>query len=161
MTKAQHEFERKFLLDYMWFGRTILALQSRVLNDAFNTETDDDCKRAYVLAIHTNLMQECEHVAAWLLAFRRFAAAKTPLLDTLLEYQPGDARLKDVLKDVTSPEKIQTVFGITPETFVPSIMPKDAFEARLADIWKGLMYYAEEQKQRLPLSARGESQTGW
>src|SRR5262249_763158 len=126
-------------------------LQCRVLNEAHAKETDEDLKRAYTLAIHTNLMQECEHVAAWLLAFRKFAEKKIPLVETLLQYSPGQAKLEDTLIGVTSPDKLLSVFGIVPEKFVPALMPKHRFEERLFDIWKGLVHYAQQQKARLPL----------
>jgi hypothetical protein len=64
------EFEKRFLLDYLWCGCTVLARQSRVLNEAHAVEDNADRRRAYFVSIHTNLIQECEYVAAWLLAFR-------------------------------------------------------------------------------------------
>lgn len=85
------EFERRFLLDYLWFGRMVLAHQNQVMNEAHRAETDPDRRRAYFLAIHTNLIQECEHVAAWLLAFRRRAETGAEIIETLLRYGPGEA----------------------------------------------------------------------
>jgi hypothetical protein len=50
------EFERRFVLDYLWFGCMVLAHQSRVLNDAHAAEINPDRRRACSFPIHTNLM---------------------------------------------------------------------------------------------------------
>lgn len=50
------EFERRFLLDYLWFGCMVLAHQSRVLTEAHVAEIAPDRRRACFLSIHTNLM---------------------------------------------------------------------------------------------------------
>ena len=56
------EFENRFLLDYyLWFGCTVLAHQSRVLNEAHAAEDNADRRRAYFVSIHTNLIQEGAH----------------------------------------------------------------------------------------------------
>jgi len=145
------EFEPRFLLDYLWFGCMILAHQSRVLNEAHAAEADADRRRAYLLAIHTNLIQECEHVAAWLLAFRRWGASRTPLIETLLRYKPGEAYLEACLGGVADGHDLLRVSGIDRDRLVPMYIPRDQFDDRVADLWAGFSYYADQQGERAQL----------
>jgi hypothetical protein len=145
------EFERGFLLDYLWFGCMVLAHQSRVLNEALVAEIDRDRRRACFLSIHTNLIQECEHVAAWLLAFRRWAESRTPLVETLLRYGPGEAYLDARLDGITDGEHLLRVSGIDVARLVPAHIPQRLFDERVADLWAGLSYYAGQQSDRSQL----------
>lgn len=145
------DFERRFLLDYLWFGCRVLAHQSRVLNEAHAAESDAERRRAYFLSIHTNLIQECEHVAAWLLAFRQWAESRTPLVETLLRYGPGEAYLDARLVGITDGHHLLSVSGIDAARLVPAHIPQRLFDERVADLWAGLSYYAGQQSDRSQL----------
>jgi hypothetical protein len=145
------EFEKRFLLDYLWFGCTALAHQSRVLNEAHAAEDNADRRRAYFVSIHTNLIQECEHVAAWLLAFRRWAESRTPLVETLLRYGPGEAYLDARLDGITDGHHLLRVSGIDAARLVPTHIPQEIFDERVVDVWAGLSYYAGQQSDRSQL----------
>jgi hypothetical protein len=119
------EFERRFLVDYLWFGRMVLAYESRALNEADVSEGDADRRRACFLSIHTNLIHECEHGAAWLLAFRRWSESRTPLVATLLRYGPGEAYLEAQLEGVTDGHHLLRVSGIDGARLVPAHLPQD------------------------------------
>ena len=145
------EFERRFLLDYVWFGRMVLAHQNRVLNKAYLEDTDYARRSACFLAMHTNLIQECEHVAAWLLALRRWAEMGTALIETLLRYAPGEAYLEDRLEGIADGHELLRVSGIHRDRIVPQYFPEDLYNERVADIWAGLAYYANQQNDRATL----------
>ena len=145
------EFERRFLLDYLWFGRMILAHQARVLNQAHQSEPDADRRRAHFIAVHTVLIQQCEHVAAWLLAFRRWAEDHTFLIETLLRYNPGEAYLQDRLDGLPDGHALLQVSGIDSRRIVPEHIPQDRFDERVVDMWTGFSYYADQQNERAQL----------
>jgi len=151
MDEQTAAFERKFLLDYLWFGRMVLAHQSRALNDAYVAELDADRRRAFFLAIHSNLLQECEHVAAWLLAFRRWADTQTSLIETLLRYGPGEAYLEARLDGINDGPALLQILGIDAARLVPGHIPRTLFDERVADIWDGLSHYAVQQRERSQL----------
>ncbi|MBI2220041.1 MAG: hypothetical protein HYU53_02400 [Acidobacteria bacterium] len=133
-------FERRFLLDYMWFGRMVLAQQARVLNEAHEAESDADRRRAHFISIHTIIIQQCEHVAAWLLAFRRWADSRTFLVETLARYNQGEGRLEGRLRGIANGHDLLRSSGIDHSRLVPSLIPEDRFEERVHDIWVGLSY---------------------
>jgi hypothetical protein len=144
-------FERRFLLDYFWFGRTVLSHQARALHEAHERESDADLRRAYLVAVHTLIMQEYEHVAAWILALRRRADSGTPLLDTLLQYHPGEGTLANALKGLSDGEQLLVHCGIDTSRFVPHPLPPREASSRIADVWRGLEYHAQQQTDRMPL----------
>lgn len=141
-------YEERFLLDYLWFGNSVLSVESRALEFAHASDGNPDRRRALLLAIHTLLLQQCERCAAWLLALRRWAEAGISPVETILRYGPGEAVLKDVMADVADGSQLLSVCGIDPAKLP---MAPDEVTRRAQSMFEGFAHYSREQGTRAAL----------
>jgi hypothetical protein len=151
MSDSAKTFERQFLLDYLWFGRMVLPHQARVILAEYESETDADLRRLHFVAIHTVLLEELEHVAAWILALRGRVTFGTPPLERLMLYSPGEAKLTNALDRLTDGHQLLAACGIEIARFVPRFIPSEELESRVQTVWDRLSVSAAEQIKRLPL----------
>lgn len=144
-------FEQKFLLDYLSFGRTILPRQARVLEAAYYRELEPNRRLALLISLHTLLVQQYEHVAAWILGFRERAASQTALIETLLRYGPGEATLEKILADAKNGDELLALCGISRDGIAKAVEDSSIVSVRIAEMWEGLNLSAAEQTQRKEL----------
>jgi hypothetical protein len=144
------EFEKRFILDFIAFGRTIVPRQARRLVADYASAEHEAERDGILICIHTLLVQQYEHVAAWIRAFQRKADSGVPVLESLLTYRPGEADLTAVLAGIDSGDTLAVRCGLSKDALA-SRMGAGPVDTRLADMWEGLVHSAPEQLSRKPL----------